>query len=168
MLSAVPLIQIVPQRWETFCRRFLLSSCQRKACVTWRIAKNLAALDFRISFWSDKALRLFPSRIALNTRHCRRNKSFRNFFQFRFFQDSRFLVTVPNHALTSLLCFLNTEREITHCPTRIKGIPYPVLPTWDSTVPRPLIRFYSFPPKIDEPLRCRGSPGCSMWRCSVR
>ena len=38
---------------------------------------------------------------------------------------------------------------ITPHPTRIKGIPYLVLPTWDSTAPRPLTRFYSFPQLID-------------------
>jgi hypothetical protein len=69
------------------------------SCVTWRIASNLAAVDFRISFCRDLALRLSPTWTALYTRFCRRNRLRRNFFQGNVFQDSRLVVSVSNHAL---------------------------------------------------------------------
>jgi len=42
-------------------------------------------------------------------------------------------------------CILNTESEITRCPTRIKRVPYLVLPTWGSTFPWTLNSFLFVP-----------------------
>ena len=60
---------------------------------------------------------------------------------------------MSNHAL---LWFVFSEhlRPITVCPTRIERIPYLILPTGGSTVPRLSARFYSFPQMIVRSVRC--------------
>ena len=75
--------------------------------VTWCIANILAAVDFRISFWRDFALGLSPTWIALNTRFCRRNKSFLYCFQGNLFQYS-LAFPLCLIILFSNLCSLNT------------------------------------------------------------
>ena len=66
-------------------------------------------MDFRISFCRYLAFRLSPTETAFHTLLCRRNKSLRNFFQGNFFQSSRFVIAVSNHALLQKVCSLNLD-----------------------------------------------------------
>jgi hypothetical protein len=78
-------------------------------------------LDFRISFWSDRALRLSPAWTALNTRFYSRNKFFWNFFQLRFFHSSlAFMLWLT--IICIRLCFLYTLRQLRLILPECKGL----------------------------------------------
>ncbi len=90
------------------------------------------------------AFRLLPSRTALNTLFCRRNKSRRNFFQGNVFQDSLVLLLCLI-ILFDLECFLNTLQQLRCILPESKEFRCSSSLRKGSTPLRPLIRFYSFP-----------------------
>ncbi len=88
------------------------------SCVTWRIARNLAATERIISFCNDRALAVSPSLTALYVRFCKRNKSLRNYFQGRFTQDSLSSFSMCPIMFCSSFTYSEFLLAITPHPTR--------------------------------------------------